>query len=107
MGTFSPWSSKATDIAQHCGLHWIKRIERGKAFYLNDGQDAPCNHELIAAIGPILHDKMLETVLTDPAALASLFSSMSTATIPRPLQTIALLEEGEKRFNCRQYAPWF
>ena len=29
-GTISPWSSKATDIAHHCGLKAsIKRIERG------------------------------------------------------------------------------
>ena len=29
LGTISPWSSKATDIAQHCGLHRVERIERG------------------------------------------------------------------------------
>ena len=28
-GTISPWASKATDIAQHCGLSKINRIERG------------------------------------------------------------------------------
>src|SRR5689334_12700699 len=28
-GTISPWSSKATDIARHCGLESIQRIERG------------------------------------------------------------------------------
>ena len=29
IGTISPWSSKATDIAHNCGLSSIKRIERG------------------------------------------------------------------------------
>src|SRR3989338_6042294 len=29
LGTISPWSTKATDIAQHCGLTGIQRIERG------------------------------------------------------------------------------
>ncbi len=29
LGTISPWSSKATDIAHHCGLTQIERIERG------------------------------------------------------------------------------
>ena len=28
-GTISPWSSKATDIAQVCGLASVRRIERG------------------------------------------------------------------------------
>ena len=34
MGTISPWSSKATDIAQNCGLFKVKRIERGIAYYI-------------------------------------------------------------------------
>src|SRR5262245_57801426 len=29
LGTVSPWSSKATDIAQICGLSQVRRIERG------------------------------------------------------------------------------
>ena len=34
LGTISPWSSKATDIARHCGLEKVQRIERGIAFYI-------------------------------------------------------------------------
>ena len=34
LGTISPWSSKATDIAQHCGLSDVQRIERGLGYYL-------------------------------------------------------------------------
>lgn len=33
-GTISPWSSKATDIARHCGLSAVERIERGLAYYV-------------------------------------------------------------------------
>ena len=33
LGTISPWSSKASDIARNCGLAGVKRIERGTAFY--------------------------------------------------------------------------
>ena len=33
-GTLSPWSTKATDIAHHCGLQKIQRLERGLAYYL-------------------------------------------------------------------------
>ena len=42
-GTISPWSSKATDIAQHCGLDAVERIERGMAFYVQ------CAEKLSAA----------------------------------------------------------
>src|SRR5262245_13969235 len=31
IGTVSPWSSKATDIARVCGLDAVRRIERGIA----------------------------------------------------------------------------
>ena len=34
LGTISPWSTKATDIAQHCGLSAVLRIERGVVYYL-------------------------------------------------------------------------
>ena len=34
MGTQSPWSTKATDIAHLCGLDNINRIERGTLFRL-------------------------------------------------------------------------
>jgi len=36
-GTISPWSSKASDIARHCGLETVRRIERGVAHYLVTG----------------------------------------------------------------------
>src|SRR6185295_11947983 len=32
LGTISPWASKATDIARHCGLETVERIERGTAY---------------------------------------------------------------------------
>ncbi len=34
-GTISPWSSKATEIAQRCGLSEVKRIERGIEYTLD------------------------------------------------------------------------
>src|SRR5690606_32764904 len=30
IGTISPWSSKATDIARICGLTQVRRLERGR-----------------------------------------------------------------------------
>ena len=34
LGTISPWSSKATDIARLCNLDFVRRIERGTVFHL-------------------------------------------------------------------------
>ena len=39
LGTLSPWSSKASDIARNCGLDPIRRIERGIAYYVAGGKD--------------------------------------------------------------------
>ena len=33
IGTISPWASKATDIANNCGLDKVHRVERGIAYY--------------------------------------------------------------------------
>ncbi len=35
LGTISPWSSKASEIAQACGLGAVRRIERGIAYRLH------------------------------------------------------------------------
>src|SRR5690606_30766974 len=42
-GTISPWSSRATDIARHCGLESINRLERGVAYYVTTEDGAPLN----------------------------------------------------------------
>ena len=38
IGTISPWSSKATDIARHCGLGVVERIERGVAYWVSGAE---------------------------------------------------------------------
>ena len=40
IGTISPWSSKATDIAHSCGLASVRRIERGIRYDLDLRHDA-------------------------------------------------------------------
>ena len=53
-GTISPWSSKATNIAQNCGLTAIDRIERGCAYYVDvNGELSDADKALVAAE---LHD---------------------------------------------------
>jgi len=67
IGTISPWSSKATDIARCCGLTKIRRIERGTVYHL--AGEVPFDAR--PRIAALLHDRMTESVLDglDDAAL--------------------------------------
>ena len=85
IGTVSPWSSKASEIARNCGLLAVERIERGVAYRI-DGLPA-ANHEQIVAL---LHDRMTETVLCDFAQVAQLFQRIS----PAPMTAIDLISGG-------------
>ncbi len=58
--TLSPWSSKATDIAQHCGLTQINRLERGIAYYVQ----GDLNEQQLNQVAALLYDRMTERVLT-------------------------------------------
>ena len=87
-GTLSPWASKATDIVRGCGLSQVRRIERGVRYTLLASQ-ALSEGEL-EQLTALLHDRMTETVLTDPAAAAGLFRQ----TAPRELATVPVLAEG-------------
>ncbi|MBS3800333.1 MAG: phosphoribosylformylglycinamidine synthase, partial [Thioalkalivibrio sp.] len=83
-GTISPWSSKATEIAHHAGLrHTVERIERGIHWQL--GGEAVRTADL-EALGRVLHDRMTETVIDDPAQAAKLFHGDT----PRSLRRVAL-----------------
>ena len=76
LGTISPWASKATNIAENCGLEGIERIERGMAIWLEgvltDGQKQQW--------AALLHDRMTESVLTDIDAAAQLFHHIQSET---------------------------
>jgi len=89
-GTISPWSSKATDIARNCGLERVQRIERGVLFRVHVRDDAPLSAEDRAALLPLIHDRMIETVLDTVGEAARLFAHVA----PRPLNTIPLLAQG-------------
>ena len=86
LGTISPWSSKATDIAHICGLQTIERLERGVAHWL----DGELSEDEIAAILPLIHDRMTQAVLHELEAAKALFEQAE----PRPLVTVDLLGEG-------------
>lgn len=84
VGTLSPWSSKATDIARVAGLDGIRRIERGRVVALRG----------CTTLSPMqraaLHDPMMESVLEDQAALSQLFA----AQLARPLRVVDVLGGG-------------
>ena len=93
-GTVSPWASKATDIAHNCGLA-IKRIERITEYRLTLKSGFFSNTALNDAqrdqVAALLHDRMTESVMTDRAQAAGLFTELQGA----PLQTIDVLAGGQ------------
>ena len=91
-GTISPWSTKATDIARHCGLRAVERVERGTAFYIQT-RDEPCAELSAAAKGALLaliHDRMTEAVFSSFNEAEWLFRHFP----PAPLTTVDVLTEG-------------
>jgi phosphoribosylformylglycinamidine synthase len=86
-GTISPWSSKATDIAHNCDLPQVLRLERGLAFYVKAPQLTDAQWSLLAAL---LHDRMMEVVLSDLNQAEQLFAHHQ----PAPLQSVDVLGEG-------------
>jgi phosphoribosylformylglycinamidine synthase len=93
LGTISPWSTKATDIAQHCGVTGVQRIEHGIIYYLNAGNGQQFGKSELAAVLPLLHDRMTETVMTDlDDAAQKIFQHGK----PQPLARVNVLKGGRK-----------
>ncbi|GEN28680.1 phosphoribosylformylglycinamidine synthase [Halovibrio variabilis] len=88
LGTQSPWSSKATDIAHNCGLSQISRIERGIDYRVSF--TAMPDEESLSALTAMLHDRMTETVLADASDAAKLFAQHD----PAPLGSVDILGGG-------------
>ncbi|MFU8788573.1 MAG: phosphoribosylformylglycinamidine synthase [Methylobacter sp.] len=82
-GTISPWSSKATEIAQRCGLIEVNRIERGIEYTLDIDQP------LSASVQALLHDRMTQSVL-DGDSEPDLFAHHQA----KPLLTVGIIEQG-------------
>lgn len=94
-GTISPWSSKATDIAHNTGLTDVRRIERATAYYIEASK--PLDR---AAIAPLLHDRMTETVLASIQDADALFSEPA----PKPLVTVDILDGGRAALEAANTA---
>ncbi|AJP48386.1 phosphoribosylformylglycinamidine synthase [Rugosibacter aromaticivorans] len=86
LGTISPWSTKATDIARNCGFSQVQRIERGTAFYVSGVKD----EKSALVIRHSLHDRMTESVLTTLDQAQALFGQIP----PQPLTIVDTLSGG-------------
>src|SRR5574343_1031398 len=92
IGTISPWSSKATDIAFNCDLEpALERIERVVAYHvvLKGGRVLTADEQKIV-VG-LLHDRMTESVLAGFAEAGERFRYFE----PKPLATVDVLAGGK------------
>ncbi len=97
LGTISPWSTKATDIAQHCGLKKVQRIERGVLYYLSTHNNQPLSKSERDGVLPLLHDRMTESVLRDtPGAAEKIFQHYP----PQPMTSVDILQQGSKALKA-------
>ena len=90
LGTLSPWRSKATEIADICGLTGVQHLERGIRYAFSIEGDAPVSRADQETLAALLFDPMTESVLTERSAAQPLFERIP----PQPGKAIALLETG-------------
>jgi phosphoribosylformylglycinamidine synthase len=92
IGTISPWSSKATDIAFNCDLEpAIERIERVVAFHVVLQKNRALTAAEKKIVAGLLHDRMTESVLGSFAEAGELFRHFA----PKPLSTVDVLAGGK------------
>ncbi|MEQ1440214.1 phosphoribosylformylglycinamidine synthase [Fontimonas sp. SYSU GA230001] len=90
IGTTSPWSSKATDIARVCGLTGVRRIEHGRAYRFTGIRELP------RAAWAALHDPMMESVLVSVDQLQHVFDAQPR----RGLRTVDVLVGGAQALTA-------
>ncbi len=81
IGTISPWSSKATDIVEHCGLGQTGRVERGVFYTLTGWRKVDESRRQQVLLQ--LHDRMTQSVLTKIAQISLLFKHKEPAPVRR------------------------
>ena len=88
IGTISPWASKATDIANNCGLDKVHRVERGIAYYVEGELSA----EQLNEVAKLVHDRMTESVHNSLEDAGQLFRVEE----PRPMSSVDILGGGRE-----------
>ena len=99
VGTLSPWSTKATDIAHNCAMAQIERIERGiryrigrKAGLFGFGKEPGVAPDKLERLAGVLHDRMTESWFADAPDPARLFMPLQG----KPLSRVPLLAQGRE-----------
>ncbi|MFT7227823.1 MAG: phosphoribosylformylglycinamidine synthase [Methylophilaceae bacterium] len=91
IGTISPWASRATDIANNCGLDSLLRLERGVAYYVTTNNGKALSHQEHAAFTAAIQDRMTETIVNDLQDTEKLYHHAD----PKPLSSIDILGGGK------------
>jgi len=87
IGTISPWSSRASDIAKHAGIN-IDRIERCAAISISSSNKL--KKDDWKKIGECIYDRMTESIFFDKNDILNLFQHQ----LPQALISINFLAEG-------------
>jgi len=85
-GTISPWSSKATEIAERCGLTSVLRLERAIDYIVASDS---LSSESKNSIEHLIYDRMTQSIFENEEGL-DLFVHHD----PKPLLTVSIIEQG-------------
>ncbi len=88
VGTESPWSSKATDIAHVCGLKGVRRVERGTVYFVESA--GALEQAQLRRLAEHLHDRMTESAWIESIDPQGLFHGAAA----RPLRIVHLGDDG-------------
>ncbi len=91
IGTISPWASRATDIANNCGLKNVLRIERGIVYYVTTKNGQALSETEKAAFRAVIHDRMTEAVVYALQDAEKLYHHAD----PKPLNSIDIIQGGK------------
>ncbi|MDH3620730.1 MAG: phosphoribosylformylglycinamidine synthase [Gammaproteobacteria bacterium] len=87
-GTISPWSSKATDIANACDIEAVDRIERGICYAVKFKGKVTDDDAL--ALSHLLFDRMTDAVFQSADGVQALFAEHE----PAPVGVVPLAKQG-------------
>ena len=87
IGTISPWSSKATDIINQCGLGKTGRIERGLLYRIGNWDELSVEDQ--TSVLALLHDRMTQTTFNDIDSLSEIFAQHD----PKPLLRLENIDQ--------------
>ena len=81
LGTISPWSSKATEILDHCGLAAGGRVERAMLVTVEGWSALTIDEQNL--VKAAMHDRMTQSVLPQFVSCIELFSNQEPAPVKR------------------------